>query len=86
MDALSGLSEGSIEVYEINGWIHEQHGEYNVYLAVWDAEPLAKTLVGNTYEKAIVSAQPSLSEHRDILEVLMSALSRNAQKIETPLL
>lgn len=73
-------------MYELEGGIHEQHGEYDAYLAVWSADATSKTMLFNMYEQRVAPPTDAGDEHTTILEVLMSALSRHAAKHDVPLL
>lgn len=73
-------------MYEIEGWIHEQHGKYNCHVAVWSNDVLTKTLLGTVYEKDVMPAGDVGDEHWEILSVIMSALSRHAEKQDQPLI
>jgi len=72
-------------VYKIDGNIYEQHGEYQCYLEVWSVEGGTSERVFNLYEIGLKASAPASSEHETILNVVLSALSRTAEKHDRPL-
>lgn len=73
-------------MYEINGRIYEQHGEYQCYLDVWAAETESKVMLWNAYEAHLAAASDIESEHDLTMHLLLSVLSRIAQRRDRPLL
>lgn len=73
-------------LYEIIGHLYEEHGEYKCYLAVWSSDTTVKSLLFNLYEPRLLPSGVLDSEHDLIVEVIMTALRRNAEKHERSLL
>lgn len=72
-------------MYEIQGRIVEQHGDYQCYLEAWSAESTAKVLLFSTYETLVNKVGDLGDEHLEIVEVLREVLRRNAEKFNVPL-
>lgn len=71
-------------MYEIQGRIYEEHGEYKCYLEVWTAETSTKALLFNAYEKRLGLRGDAGDEHLEIIEVLSALCTRIAEKREVP--
>lgn len=74
-------------MYQVEGRIYEDHGEYNCYLALWSESDAGNTRVRlwNLYERHLTGSDAAGTEHALILDVLMSALSRTAENTDRPL-
>ena len=86
MDGSAAFYLGVRKLYVIEGHLYEQHGEYHVVLKAWADGALVRNLALSVYERKLEGLQGSSIEHDEILHVLMSALSRTAEKHERPLL
>ena len=72
-------------MYEIEGRIYEQHGEYKCYLQVWLVEGDTKQRVWNLWEDRLTPDDEFVSEHGAIIALVVTALRRNSQKTNVPL-
>jgi len=72
-------------MYQIQGTIIEQHGKYHVAVKVYRDDALALQLVFRLWERDVPGTEAFADEHDEILTVLMSALSRTAEKHERPI-
>jgi len=72
-------------MYQVSGKIYEQHGEYKCFLEVWNFERSTAQIVFNFWEEHLVTSGEASDEHEEILSVLMTALSRIAEKHERPI-
>lgn len=69
-------------MYEIEGRIYEQHGEYKGRLEIWVVEPGSKQLLVDEYVERLVPLASSPSEHVNTLLLLRVLCTRIAARID----